>query len=137
MNGVDLVLVMVGLGASLLLSVAVMTLQQAEHRKAGLLPGPDPRTKTESLLDAVLGAVPIQQVRHGSVAFEDGSGIMFADADRKALDELSRLSAACEVFLEKVHELTLGWRLVFRGGDTQAYVDVGAWQVVAPTTIPT
>jgi hypothetical protein len=135
MKTMELVMLLVGAGAVLLLSVVAAALQQAEHRRTGLLPGPDPRAKTESLLDAVLGAVPIHQVRQGSVAFEDGSGLLLSEPDRKSLDELSRLAAAREVVLERVYELTLGWRLVFRDGSAQTYVDVAAWHLVAPTSV--
>jgi hypothetical protein len=135
MQLMDFTMLMVILAAVMLVGVAVIALQQAEHRRTGLLPGPDPRLSTGSLLDAVLGAVPIRLVRQGSVAFEDGSGLLLSDPDRESMDVLSRLSGACDVVLERVYELTQGWRLVFRGGTTQAYVDVSAWQLVAPTTL--
>ena len=56
--------------------IAFIALEQDDHRRAGLLPGPDPRTATGALLENVLGAVPVRRVRQGSVAFEDGSGIL-------------------------------------------------------------
>jgi hypothetical protein len=99
-----------------------------------MLPGPDPRTSLGSLLDAVLGSVPIGRVRQGGVAFEDGSGILFSGPDPETLAELGRLAAAREVVLERVYELREGLRLVFRGGDTRLLVDVAALQLVAPTS---
>jgi hypothetical protein len=122
-----------GLGAVSVLCVVFVALQQDEHRRNGLVAGPDPRAKTASLLSAVLRAVPLRHVRAGRLGFEDGSGLLLADADMKSLDELSRLAAAREVFLERVYEMRAGWRLVFRGGSTRAFVDVAAWQLVAPS----
>jgi hypothetical protein len=133
MGSMYLVMLCVGLGAGLLLAVMVITLQQDEHRRSGLIEGPDPRAKTASLLDAVLQAVPLARVRKGSLAFEDGSGLLLSEPDSESLDELSRLSAVREVVLERVYEMSAGWRLVFRGGSTRAFVDVRAWHLVAPT----
>lgn len=128
------VMLLAGLGAALLILVMVIALQQDEHKRTGLIAGPDPRAKTSSLLDAVLRAVPLAQVRKGSLAFEDGSGLLLSEPDSESLDSLSRLAAAREVFLVRVYEMSVGWRLVFRGGSTQAFVDVTAWHLVAPTT---
>jgi hypothetical protein len=121
----------VALVAAGLVGLVVAFLQQDEHRRRGLLPGPDPRTATSALLDAVLGAVPIRRVREGGVAFEDGSGILLAAPDRAALAELVRLAAVRDVVLERVYELAEGLRLVFRGDDRRVFVDVGALQLVA------
>jgi hypothetical protein len=127
----SLLALVVALGAGGLLAVVLMALQQDAHRRNGLLPGPDPRTSTSALLDAVVAAVPIRTVRDGGVAFEDGSGILLAGPDRVALAELVRLSAVRDVVLERVYQLTEGLRLVFRGDDRRVYVDVGALQLVA------
>jgi hypothetical protein len=121
--------ILVGMGAVLLACVAAITLQQAEHRRTGLLPGPDPRTATGAILHSVLGAVPVRRVRQGSVEFEDGSGLLLAAPDRMSLVRLSGLAAAGEIVLERVYELTVGWRLVFSGESGRALVDVGAFQV--------
>jgi hypothetical protein len=122
------------IGAAALASFMAMVLQQDEHRRTGLLPGPDPRLTTEALLRDVLGAVPVQDVGPDEVAFEDGSGLMLSEPDADLLSELGRIAAARDIFLERVYEMTQGWRLVFRGGEVQAYVDVRAWSLVAPTT---
>jgi hypothetical protein len=121
----------VALGAAGFLGIVLMALQQDAHRRHGLLPGPDPRTSTGALLDAVVGAVPVRTVRDGGVAFEDGSGILLARPDRTALAELVRLAAVRDVVLEHVDQLTDGLRLVFRGDDRRIAVDVGALQLAA------
>jgi hypothetical protein len=134
MSSVYLVALCTGLGAMLLLSITFMAVQQDEHRRSGLIPGHDPRAETASLLDATLRAVPVRQVRAGSLAFEDGSGLLLAEPDARLLDQLSHLATAREVFLERVYEMSAGWRLVFRGGSMQAFVDVRSWHLVAPAT---
>ncbi len=132
MDPVYLVVLLAGLAAMSLVSVMLIALQQDEHRRNGLIAGPDPRAEPASLLDAVMRAVPLTKVRAGSLAFEDGSGLLLSEPDPSSLDELSRLAAAREVFLERVYEMSAGWRFVFRSGSTQAFVDVGAWRLVAP-----
>jgi hypothetical protein len=133
MAAMTLLVILVASAACALVGLAMAALQHDEHRRNGLLPGPDPRTATSALLDAVLGAVPVRRVRHGGLAFEDGSGILLERADRVALAELVRLAAARDVVLERVYQLTEGLRLVFRGGDRRLFVDVGALQLVAAT----
>ena len=118
--------------AALLAAVVVMKLQQDEHRRTGLLPGADPRTRTAALLNAVVGAAPILRVRRGGVSFEDGSGLLLSEPEPEALDALGRLVAKGQVYLDRVYELTKGWRLVFRSGSRIALVDVQAWRIVAP-----
>jgi hypothetical protein len=133
MAAMTLLVILTVSGACALAALALVALQHDEHRRSGLLGGPDPRTATSALLDAVLGVVPIRNVRHGGLAFEDGSGILLAHPDRVALAELVRLAAVRDVVLERVYELTEGLRLVFRGGDRRLFVDVGALQLVVAT----
>jgi hypothetical protein len=128
------IILFVFMGAVGLVSFVAIFLQQTDHRRTGLLPGPDPRLTTEALLRDVLGAVPVHDVGTDEVSFEDGSGLVLSEPDEELLSELGRLAAVRDVFLERVYEMTQGWRLVFRGGDAQAYVDVRAWSLVAPTT---
>jgi hypothetical protein len=134
MESMYLAMLFAGLGAALLVSVMSIALQQDQHKRTGLIAAPDPRGKTESLLDAVLRAVPLAKVRKGSLAFEDGSGLLLSEPDSESLDALSRLACAREVFLVRVYEMSAGWRLVFRGGSTRTFVDVSGWHLVAPGT---
>jgi hypothetical protein len=134
METMDLLIVMLLCGAVGLGMVAVFSLTQDSHRRAGLLPGPDPRGTTGALLENLFGAVPVRRVRQGSVAFEDGSGLLLEAADGRELAALSRLAAGCEVLLERVYELSTGWRLVFGGNRVHALVDVQGFHVAAPAS---
>ncbi len=136
MGTMYLLLGFVGCAGLLIAWFAFIALEQDGHRRAGLLPGPDPRTTTGALLQNVLGAVPVRRVCQGSVVFEDGSGILVEVPDRGALAMLSRLAADREVLLEQVHELTIGWRLVFGTGSTRALVDVDGFHVADTAPLP-
>ncbi len=131
MGTMNLLVVLAACGAAVLGCFAVIALQQDEHVRSGLLPGPDPRTGPGALLHSVLGAVPVRRVHRGSVEFEDGSGLLLDAPDPRGLAELSRLAAGREVLLEHVYELTVGWRLVFSDQAASALVDVRAFQVAA------
>jgi hypothetical protein len=129
------VLVMLAAGSAAGLGAVVLcALQQHEHRMNGLLPGPDPRASTSSLLKAVAGAVPLRRVGHRALSFEDGSGLLISSPDRAALNELVSVAAARDVVLERVDQLSEGLRLVFRGGDHRVTVDVDDLKLVAATT---
>jgi hypothetical protein len=130
MNQMWLLVLMAGCGALGFTAVVVMYLQQEEHRRNGMLPAPAPRPS----LPSVVGLAPIRRVRAGGVAFADGSGLLFSHPDRENLAALGRLVAARDVVLERVYELTVGMRLVFRSGDTRLPVDVEALQVILPAT---